>query len=195
MITPFLFITIMSALFALAACLFFIPQRRNEAQKDTQDKNTLEMPCPSCQQILFITRTALRPLASSEIALLVREMPDLEHKDLGEIRCDYCHSGLTFRRDTQAPVFMISDLSEPVQHKHTCTECHKALERPTWPEGAYSDISQIPAIPEDLGLECPHCASITCISCLETNTRKRTQDDTLLCPRCFRGPVNIVHYF
>jgi len=195
MITPFLFISVVLVLFVFTACLFFIPQRKLKTQHSKQDKETLEMPCPSCQQIVFVKRHALRPLAGSEIALLVQEMPDLEHKDLGEIRCDYCQSGLIFRRDTKPPVFMISDLAEPVKHKHSCTECHKALERPTWPEDRYSDISEIPSIPDDIGLECPHCASITCMACLETNTRKRTQDDTYLCPRCFRGPVNNVHYF
>lgn len=193
MISPFLFIAIIIATFAFSALVFFMPRRRVIVPK--ANKHAMEMPCPTCQQIAFITPQNLRRLVSSEVALLVRDIPDLSCTNLAETRCDYCQSALTFRLDTKLPTYIGVDLLEPNHHKNNCKECREPLMRPTWPKDAYPSIEDLPSIPDKLGLECPYCGSVSCVSCLDTNTRKRTQDDTYLCPRCFRGPVNIVHHF
>jgi hypothetical protein len=195
MISLFLFIPITVLLFAATAWLFFLPQRQTQRHTNKQRGKTLEYPCPSCQHTLFIGEMNLRPLVSSEIAMVVKEMPKLNCTKFAETRCEYCQSSLTFRMDKKSPEFLFVDNGEPVHHKHDCSECKQPLQRPTWPQDAYADFNEIPFIPDKVGLECPFCASVACVQCLEKNTRKRTQDETYLCPRCFRGPVDIVHYY
>ena len=194
--TPLLFIASLVLLFLISKGLFLLPNYMQKRREKRTKRNIHEMPCPACQHVLFIHFESLRPMVSSERALIIGEHPEYSiEATFAESRCDFCQSALVFRTDTKPPSYITKDIAEPKHRKNDCGECQKPLIRPTWPEDAYENASQIMNIPSKVGLECIHCASITCVGCLETNTRKRTNDDSFLCPRCFRGPVETIHYF
>jgi hypothetical protein len=182
--------------FAFVGLLVLTPKMLGEQKKKSIRKNGVDFSCPTCQQALFITRHSLQSITGVEAALVIQNLPKAPADHLAEQRCHACSSMLTFRIDEWPPVFLIANAIEGQRRSNNCVECRKPLVRPTWSRGEYDErIEAIPDIDPKLGLKCSRCDAVSCVACLENVTRNRTEDGSLLCPRCFRSPVNLVHHF
>ncbi len=155
-----------------------------------------EMLCTVCQQKLVVPQADLEAIVGSEVALVVRECSAAEGHKLGGYRCPYCDAYHIFATDTPPLRWLIANPFEPQRATNHCMECRKPLQRPPWPQGQYDGkLHEVKDLLPKHGLVCSRCGSICCFACCKDATRGRTQDGSLLCPRCFRGPVDKIHHF
>ena len=172
----------------------FSPGKRKK-QRHMQ-RGTIEMRCSVCQRRLVFHRGELEPLSPPELALAVRANRSMAGRRLAEYVCPHCEAAHCFATEGRDPVWLGVNLYEPQVFSNHCRECKRPLRRPRWPRGAYDGrLSEIRDLAPDLGLVCPHCKAVCCVACCEDATRKRTKDGSLLCPRCFRGPVETIYHF
>lgn len=150
----------------------------------------LEHTCENCHHPLVIPMAELSPLSPPEKGLAVRGKPAWVKHRLAEYDCPYCETSHCFATDVRPPRWLGMDLYAPSKAGRCCRECGKALVMPRWSRGAYDGkMEDAPGALEDVALVCPHCNSPVCVPCCRSYTRNRTEDRSLLCPRCGRGPL------
>ena len=192
---PNLLIPIAGLALAVVAMLVVAPRMAKENKDRANNKRTYTYTCPDCQQPIHITPNGLRPLDPADAGMIIRLAPDAPQYHLGDVRCLSCKSTLTFRTDQWPPGFITMNATEGHVSKNSCTQCRKPFRKPEFPPGAYDgDADALKRLPHDIGLICSRCGSLDCVACVVDATRNRTADGSLLCPRCYRGPVDKVHY-
>lgn len=155
-----------------------------------------EMPCTVCQQKLVIPPSDLASIRGPEMALVVRECKAAEGRPLGGYRCPYCDAYHVFEISAREPRWLVANPFEPQLATNNCTECRRPLLRSPWPQGEYDGrLHELKDLLPKHGLVCSRCGAVCCFACCRDVTRGRTQDQSLLCPRCFRGPVDKIHHF
>lgn len=153
-------------------------------------KSTLEFPCENCSRTMIFDARELVPLSASEIGLVVRAKPDWVRRKLADYDCPYCSAAHVFAVDRKTPEFVGCDLYTPQVHAGRCLDCNTPLATPPWPAGSFDGrVSEAPELRSNFGLSCDRCGAVCCVACCEKATRGRTPDGSLLCPRCFRGPL------
>lgn len=146
--------------------------------------------CAVCAAAAEVRADALVRLSSAEKALVVRENPSALGKDLLEYICPHCDASHCFSADRGSVELIGVNLYEGQQFQVLCKECRKTLESPPWPAGTYDGrLREAPGDISSLGVVCPFCGATSCVGCCTSITRNRTGDGSLLCPRCYRGPV------
>ncbi|MBI2433679.1 MAG: hypothetical protein HYV26_12505 [Candidatus Hydrogenedentes bacterium] len=152
----------------------------------------LESTCSICQRPMAFQTAELRPLQGVEVALVVSARADVTGHKLAEYTCPYCEAAHCFVLDRKGPRWLGANIMQPEVKASVCLECRKPLRRPPWPAEAYEGkLPNIPQISGDIGLVCQHCHAVCCVACCEKTTRGRAAG-ALLCPRCFRAPINTV---
>ena len=130
------------------------------------------------------------------MALAVRMHPDLVGRPLAESVCPRCEAAHCFAVDETPPAWIGVNLYEPQAPASRCVNCGKTL---TKPDRDHVTVRKGSGVAEGLepgvGLKCSRCQSVCCVTCCQLFTRNRTQDGSLLCPRCTRGPVEEIFYF
>jgi len=151
--------------------------------------------CANCGASTAVQAEDLAPLSSAEKALAVRERPSALGQDLAEFVCPYCDAAHCFSIRRDDVVLVGINLYQGQRTQASCKECRKPLLQPPWPRGTFDGrVDEAPGNTSELGLACAHCGAICCGACCRTATRNRTADHSLLCPRCFRGPVDHFHH-
>ena len=130
------------------------------------------------------------------MALMVSATRQEFTEKLGAYRCPYCDAEHTFANEGGKLRLVATDTFEPHGRLTHCTNCNHELLRPTWSKGAHDGaVENAPDLQPYHGLVCSRCEAICCFKCCKDVTRNRTDDGSLLCPRCFRGPVNAFHHW
>lgn len=146
--------------------------------------------CAHCGDQTLIGPETLHALSASEKALVVRERHEVVGKNLMEYVCRTCDAAHCFIVSPSAVVYLGANFYEGQRVGARCAECQRGLVSPPWSPGEFDGkVDSAPAPIGDYGLVCPHCGAVCCVSCCNSVTRRRTKDGTLLCPRCFRGPL------
>lgn len=146
--------------------------------------------CAVCGARADVRPESLARLSAAEKALVVRERPEAIGKNLVEFVCPECDAAHCFSLGRASMQLIGVNLYEGQHFQVQCKECRKPLEPPPWPLGAYDGaVNEAPGELDDFGLQCPFCGAVTCVACCRTTTRNRTGDGSLLCPRCYRGPL------
>lgn len=154
-----------------------------------------QITCSVCHNELQVHAEDLERITGSDVALIAREYPAAQGRPLGHLRCTKCGAYHVFALDSRPPSFLVTEPFEGID-LYNCSQCHKALAKPSWPKGQYDNrINEAPGLSPQHGLYCARCKSIVCVQCCREATRGRTKDGSLLCPRCFRGPVTQFHHF
>lgn len=180
---------------AMLAMALIAPRMAQDNKERAKKKRLYAYPCPDCQRPVHMTPGGLKPLDPMEAGMIVRLVPTAPQRHLGEVRCQHCRSTLTFRTDQWPPGFITINATEGHYAKNSCTQCHKPLRTPEFPRGAYDgNADDLKRLPPNIGLICSRCNAINCVACVVDVTRNRTSDGSLLCPRCYRGPVDKVHH-
>ena len=183
---------------ALALLLRWTQHRKLRATGALQDRDTVTMTCGSCQHSLVIATQQLSQLSPAEVALVVRSLPHVAKRKLAEYDCPHCASAHVFIVESSPPLYVGADLYTPRTGGSRCMECGKAMQRPGFAKGAFDNKIPEAPIGDDHGLVCQFCKSVFCRACTEGVSRKqrrKREDTTLYCPRCFRQPViNIYHF-
>ena len=179
------------AAFGTALVLALVLRKRRVLHgKARRVADTVEMQCSICQKTLVFHRAELAKLSPAEMALAVRGLPKILRRPLAEYVCPYCEAAHCFATDSKAPEWIGVNLYEPQVKTARCRECGVVLGAPAaggrvvGKAGAESEVER--------GLECPWCHAVCCMACCTAATRNRTKDASLLCPRCFRGPMRRV---
>jgi len=155
---------------------------------------SFQMLCTVCSAASDVRADALVRLSSAEKALVVRERPYAVGRDLVEFVCPYCDASHCFGAARDSMELIGVNLYDAQQFQVQCKECRKSLDAPAWPPGMYDGrLEHAPGEVDRLGLVCPFCGATSCVQCCRTSTRSRTGDGSLLCPRCYRGPLD--HFF
>lgn len=187
-------LTIVAA--AVGILLVLTPRLLRRRPPKQSARRALEMPCTVCQQKLVVPLADLESITGPEIALIVRECSASAGHKLGGYRCPYCEAYHVFTTDTSPTKWLVANPFEPQRMTNHCMECRQPLLRPPWPQGQYDGkLQEAKGLLPKHGLVCSRCGSICCLACCQDTTRGRTQDQSLLCPRCFRGPVDKIHHF
>lgn len=151
---------------------------------------SFQMVCAVCAAATEVRPDGLVRLSSAEKALVVREKPAALGRDLVEYVCPQCDASHCFSAGRNAMELMGVNLYEGQQFQVMCKECRRPLEAPPWPAGSFDGrVNEAPGDVGALGLVCPFCGASSCVTCCRTSTRNRTGDGSLLCPRCYRGPI------
>ena len=162
----------------------------------SRGNKTVEMTCTVCQRALVFSPAEMVLLSPPESALVVRSHPKVVGRRLAEFICPYCDAAHCFCVQGKAMDWLGANLYEPQTKGSLCGECKRPLRRPPWSPGAYAGrFSKIPELLPDFGLLCPYCGAVCCVACCTDATRGRTPDGSMLCPRCFRGPLETVFDF
>lgn len=161
-------------------------------------RDVINLRCGSCQHELVIATQQLAALSPAEVALVVRSRPQVAKRKLAEYDCPHCGSSHVFAVESTPPLYVGADLYTPRSGGSRCMECDKAMMRPGFAKGDFDGrIGEAP-IGTDHGLVCQFCKSTFCLECSERvslKQRRKREDTTLYCPRCFRQPViNIYHF-
>lgn len=157
---------------------------------------THEFTCDSCQRIMAIHANEVAELIGPEMGLLVSQKPSFVKRKVGEYRCPYCDSNHYFAMDVSPPEWIAANIYEPQQATNKCAECRNPLKRIPWARGQHDgEVLKAPGLLPEHGLVCSRCDAVCCARCCQDATRNRTSDGSLLCPRCFRGPVDRFHHF
>lgn len=189
-------IPLTAAVAAILIMLFLSPRVLRDQKSRSKKHAPLDMTCPSCQHMMIIPMNDMRTLSRTEMALVVREKPEIANRPLAEYRCPYCDTSHTFLIDMQRPKWVIADAGETHIEPNRCTNCRVSLTKPAWPKGEYDGrVLEAPGLTNDHGLVCARCDAVCCVRCVHDATRNRTSDGSLLCPRCHRSPVDKLHYF
>ena len=197
--TAELLVYLATGVFLLAGTLVVLlgpsGERRPAAPARRGKRAPLEMPCTVCQKPLISEQGELRALQGAEVGLVVRSKPEAVGRMIAEYVCPYCEAAHCFLVDARPPRWLGANFSQPQTKTTHCFECRKPLRTPPWPEHAYDGrLEEAPHLPPDLGLVCGRCQAVCCVACCTAATKHRTPDGSLLCPRCFRGPVDRVFH-
>jgi len=154
------------------------------------ESRSLDRKCPTCQALMMFSGKDLTPLSREEMALTVRVRPDLVGRKLWDYVCPGCNAAHVFAASRRGYEWIGANMYLPHATSHRCAECRTILARSAPPhDGRLDRPSSIKGLPPDTGLACSRCNAAVCFACCEQATRNRTQDGSLLCPRCFRGPM------
>lgn len=186
--------TVAFAALGSAGVFWWVRRRLDRAAGPPTERGTVQMQCGVCHHPMTIARTQLVVLSGPEMALVVRSMPGWVKRKLGEYECPHCSAAHVFAMETNPPAYLGADIYTPHARGNKCMECGKAMTRPAWPKGTYDGRLGEPAVSFDHGLECQFCKSVFCLECAERVSRTRRKDGVLLCPRCFRSPVEHVFH-
>lgn len=155
--------------------------------------SVLSMECTTCGNPLIVSSAQLTRLSYVEMGLVVRSLPKLVGQPLGEYICPHCRSSHCFVIGAKKIEYAGANLYSPEELTMRCMECRKLLKTPPWAQGTYDGrLAEAPHVSPDYGLRCSRCDAVCCYECCVKATRNRTKDGSLLCPRCFRGPVDKV---
>lgn len=184
-------ISIASATVGLLALSAYFFLRRQTGASSTQPHGVIEHMCSVCHHALVFHRNDLIRLSPAEIAMVVSARPRAQGRSLAELVCSYCSSSHCFATESKTLDWIGVNLYSPQTKSSNCAECHARLKRPPWREGdrdgvIYADTELDGA----LGVKCKWCKAAVCVSCCKRLTKNRTPDRSLLCPRCFRGPID-----
>ncbi len=169
--------------------------RRRGAPKFVPSR-TLEMQCTVCQQNLVMPLSEMEKITGPEMALVQRESKESVGHTLGGYRCPYCEAYHVFARDTVPPKWLLANPFEPQRATNHCAECRQPLLRPSWPQGQYDGrIAEAEGLLSKHGLHCKRCGSVCCVECCKRTGSGRSLDQSIMCPRCHRAPVDKVHHF
>ena len=172
--------------------LWWMRQRRpagTAAPKAARSK-TMEHPCENCGRTMIFAPGDLSPLSPSEVGLVVRTAPKWLGRKLAEIDCPYCGASHCFAVDRKPIQLAGCDLYTPQTGAGRCVDCRTPLGTPPWAAGTYDGrFEEVPELRPNFGLVCERCQAVCCVACCQKATRGRTKDGSLLCPRCFRGPL------
>ncbi len=167
--------------------------RRKHDGSDLSARNrdgSFQAVCAICHTRSLVQPDDLAVLSSAEKALVVRERPIALGKNLVEYACPHCDASHCFSATPKTVMLIGVNLYQGQSFQATCKECQKVLDRPPWPAGAYDgNWQQAPGMIDNYGLSCPLCNAVSCVACCKSATRNRTSDGSLLCPRCYRGPI------
>lgn len=176
-----------------AGLLWFaaIGRRRTAGAFARNRDGSFQAVCAVCAASSEVRPDALVRLSPAEKALVVREKPNALGKDLVEFVCPHCDASHCFSAGREAMGLVGVNLYDSQQFQVQCKECRKTLEAPPWPPGAFDGRwREAPGETDDLGVVCPYCGATCCVACCKVTTRNRTKDASLLCPRCYRGPLD-----
>ncbi len=155
------------------------------------DATINEAHCSACERPMVFRMEDLSMLSPPEVALVVRQHKNFAGAKMAEYICPYCETAHCYAVLRSGLHFLGTDLYSPALARVKCQECRKPLQRPSWPKGAFDlKIDDAPGLGANHGLVCSRCQSVICYECTQKATRGRTKDGSLLCPRCFRGPVD-----
>lgn len=192
---PSIIISVAGLVLAVVVMLVIAPSMAKESSDRKKEKNVYVHTCPDCQSEVRIIQGGLKHLDPADAAMIVRLVPDAPMYHIGETRCPKCQSWLAFRIDQWPPGFLTVNATEGHVATNSCTQCRKPLRKPEFPKGAYDgESAALAKLPIDIGLICSRCNALNCVACVVDATRGRTKDGSLLCPRCYRGPVDKVHH-
>lgn len=170
------------------------PTRR--AQKVPRAAPAIQLQCPICQSPVTLSHDDLRPLTPPEVALIVGQRKDAAGHKLSEALCPRCEACFTFLADTKTPQLLGTNIYHAQQKGNRCTDCGKPLKRLPWdPETITRRDQVLDALDPLHGLDCDQCGAVCCVACCEEVSRNRSTDNTLMCPRCRRRPMQTLHYF
>lgn len=191
-------VTVAFGALGLAVLLRWGRSRKARASGVPAGPDVVTMTCGSCQHELVIATQQLSALSPAEVALVVRSRPHVAKRTLAEYDCPHCASSHVFAMEFKPPLYVGADLYTPRSGGSRCMECGKVMQRPGFVKGEHDNkIAEAP-VGDDHGLVCQFCKSTFCIECSERvsrKQRKKREDTTLYCPRCFRQPVvNIYHF-
>lgn len=179
---------------ALVVWLALRPKRKPRSRVPLGTRS-IEMACHICQRELAFTKNDMVLLSGPEMALAVRAAPGMVGRTLAEYVCPHCEAAHCFIVDAHEPVWIGTNLYEPQSMGARCFECRKPLKKPPWAVGAYDGrLREAPQLLPDYGLVCPRCWAVCCVACCKKATRNRAKGDALVCPRCFRHPVDKVFH-
>lgn len=189
-------VTVAFCAVALAALLYWARARRRRRLLPGGPAS-LQLVCSACQHDLVIAPQQLQPLSPPEVALVVRSKPQCAKRKLAEHTCPHCESAHIFITDCTPPLYVGADIYTPRTGGNRCMECDRPLRRPAWGRGEYDNRLAEAPLAADHGLRCQFCKAVFCQECSERisrNLRKKREEITLYCPRCFRQPVvNVYH--
>lgn len=188
-----------TVVFAAMGILFVVGMtyfERRQRNAGMSKGGALEAPCSVCHRLLSVHKNNMTKLSSAEIGLIVSVHPGVQGRPLAEYQCPYCKASHTYATDTRPPEWISADTFQPGHAGGHCVNCSKTLQNPPWPPGAYDGkVLSAPDLGADHGLVCSRCAAVCCAECVKDVTRNRTKDGSLLCPRCYRSPVDKVYHF
>ncbi|MBI2426007.1 MAG: hypothetical protein HYV27_24495 [Candidatus Hydrogenedentes bacterium] len=180
---------LLSLLFAVAGVtgLLWGVRRRKRL---SQGPGLSQVECTHCLEPMSIERRRLVALSPVEKGLVIRSKPEWVGKAMGEYVCPNCGSTHTFGIQGRKLTLLGTNFYEPQTISVQCSECRNRLEEPQWaPEGAQPSWQGVRERQPRVGVRCPFCRAVTCVSCCADYTRNRTADKSLKCPRCDRGPL------
>ena len=152
--------------------------------------------CKTCGNAITLHPKACSPLSREDAALTIQQRPRAYGRKMGTLQCTRCRTTHTFLIDTTPPAWIISDEKHATGTGQICTQCRDPLVSPPWPprtrDGA---IHLVPDAPPKAGVVCARCGAICCIECVRSASQGRSTDESFLCPRCYRKPVNRFHHF
>jgi hypothetical protein len=181
---------------AILGMMVLAPRVLSEQANSRTKRKGYSHTCPNCSYPIQITRESLRKLDLNESALVIRDFPNAPQHELAEKRCPSCKAILSFRTDEWPPVFLTFTLIDSGGISHNCPNCRAHLDKPGFPIGAYDgDNEALCKLPRKHGLTCSRCDAACCVECVLKASLNRPGDGSLLCPRCFRGPVDKVHHY
>lgn len=152
---------------------------------------SFSMVCSICGSPADVAPGALASLSPAEKALAVREHPAVIGQNLVEFACPSCDASHCYSMQRHTMTLIGVNLYQGQHYQTNCKECQKHIIQPPWRQGAYDGkVEKAPGDVADMGLQCSLCGAICCVDCCKRSTRNRTTDGTLLCPRCFRGPID-----
>lgn len=170
-------------------------KKKSPRKKRVSGKTPLEFTCKECQCTLPILKDEFVAIKGTEKGLVVRERPELVQRPLAEFVCPRCETTHCFAMDRTPPEWVGMNFYQPQQKSARCKECGKKLERPPWPKDVFGgNVLRAPDLKPNLGVQCPRCGAVTCVTCAQDATRNRVAGG-YLCPRCFRGPMVDLYYF
>jgi hypothetical protein len=191
---PQLVLPITAGFAVLGFLLLAVLTRRSK--RTGAGNRVIEMECSSCQKTLIIHPGEMTAMSPAEVALVVSVRPHVVGRTLGEYRCPYCDADHCFVTEGWPPEYVTSNAYESQAITAHCTQCEKSLRKPGWAAGnADQNALANPDLGDDHGLVCSRCDAVCCVRCCHDATRNRTEDGSLLCPRCHRGPVEKVFRF
>ena len=186
------------AIVLAAVCILVVltPRLMRAGKGDLEARRSHEMRCTVCQQPLVIAPGQFETISGPEVALVVRESTKVEGRPLAGYRCPYCEAFHVFAMDANPPEWIIANPFEAQAATNHCMECRSRLLRPPWPKGQFDGrVEEAEGLLPKHGLVCSRCESICCVACCKDATRGRTEDGSLLCPRCHRGPIDTFRHF
>lgn len=184
------------AVLAIGVLIVLTPHLLKASGKVSTMRQRFDWSCPICQRELTIEPDQLNEIDGPEVALIVRDRPDVHRRPMADYRCPNCEAYHVFAMDKTPPEWLMANPFEAQRGSTLCSQCRVPLARPTWPQGAFDGrVDEAPGVDAKHGLTCSRCDSVVCLGCCRDATRNRTKDGSLLCPRCHRGPVETFFYF